>query len=114
MADELASTLVARSLEGHTSPHVVVTPLVTQDESWYFIVTTYGPEGMRSDGYYLEERDETARQACLAQLARHPQLVIHDCSSELEAIRLCSELWPDGQVEDLRQRVEAELNGRPN
>jgi hypothetical protein len=98
---------------------VVVGPLVWQpgdgrfSKAWYFIVSTCGPNGFRADQVDLDgvndaaEREQVRGRFMLA-LERSGSCVIHDIGDELDAARLCEQLWPGPKVTELRKVIEAE------
>jgi hypothetical protein len=99
---------------------VVVGPLVWQPSDgrfsklWYFIVSTCGPGGFRADQVDLDgvaddaaEREQV-RSRFMQALVRSGSCVIHDVGDELDAARLCEQLWPGPKIAQLRKVIEAE------
>lgn len=91
-------------------------PELPPDVAWppsqktYCFIVCGGIDGHRQHaaiGFDNRSGGETARAALILGLEeRHPSLIIHDCASDLEAARLCFDLWPDEKTEQTYRDVE--------
>jgi hypothetical protein len=119
--DQSVNDTASHLLNGIGDRQVVVGPLCWQPSDgasaklWYFVVATAGKDHrFRCDQIIVPDRIEgnSMRYAVIAALTRHPPIVIHDMSDELQMARLCEALWPGKRISKIRAQVEAERGSK--
>lgn len=108
--DEIAREVMGDSLDNV----VVVTPVVVRADvpRPYFMLAFNDPDGFGVVEIEVEDgnADRAEVIAAIARFfaAQHRISVIHDVGDELQAARLCEQLWPCALTEKIRRGIEQE------